>query len=168
MKCTVSKRILHIDHTGVQELMKQLQQVFYKGENKHHSLLHFNHSNFHKPKGLKDIYNDVALELGDGIAVRSASAFKSPHEAAYETQASYSTVAAPPTAPPTAPVPAEQTAAEMEMEDIGDLPELTSRGDETKSDIDVTPQTSLELMKFLNDHWDTHTLSTVEGFLCIL
>jgi hypothetical protein len=151
--------------------------------------LRFSHATFHAPNSMKLKYNNVALELGVGSTIRSISAFKSPHEAAaekaaYEMQASYSTINAPiahstvPTAlvptvtvtapvtalvaapPPTASVPAEQTAVETETKDMGDLPELMPRRDETKSDIDVTIQTSLELMKFLADHWDTHALST--------
>jgi hypothetical protein len=48
------------------------------------------------------------------------------------------------------------------MEDTEDFPELQPRGDETKQpDIDVKTLTSLELMKFLGDHWDTRALSTV-------
>jgi hypothetical protein len=48
--------------------------------------------------------------------------------------------------------------AVVETEDMGDLPELMPGGDETNSDI-VTTHTSLDLMKFLCDHWDTHALS---------
>jgi hypothetical protein len=49
----------------------------------------------------------------------------------------------------------------VEMEDMGDFPELTPIGDGTKLDIDVTTHTSLlELMMFLKDHWDRYALST--------
>jgi hypothetical protein len=34
MECTASKHILPIDHPGVQDLIKLLQQVFYRDENK--------------------------------------------------------------------------------------------------------------------------------------
>jgi hypothetical protein len=60
MRCTATKHILPIDHPGVPDLIKLLQKVFYKGENKRRSLC-TNHANFHSPKGLKQIYNEVAL-----------------------------------------------------------------------------------------------------------
>jgi hypothetical protein len=46
MKCTARKRILLIDHPLIQDLIKLLQNSFYKGQSKCHSRLHFNHANF--------------------------------------------------------------------------------------------------------------------------
>jgi hypothetical protein len=69
--------------------VEKAKQVFYKGENKCPSL-YTNHANFHKPKGLNEIYKAVALKLGVSVTIRSASSFKSPHEAATEKTTSAS------------------------------------------------------------------------------
>jgi hypothetical protein len=142
LDCTASKCILSIDHPGVQELIKLLQKSFYRGEEKCHSRLHFNHANFHAPKGMNEIYKAVALELGDGITIRSASNFRNKAIALAEK------------------APAEtETVGTVPAASIDDMPELLDE-EETNPGTDVTTWTSLELMQFLGDHWDTHALPT--------
>ena len=142
LDCTASKCILSIDHPGVQELIKLLQKSFYRGEEKCHSRLHFNHANFHAPKGMNEMYKAVALELGDGITIRSASNFRNKAIALAEK------------------APAEtETVGTVPAASIDDMPELLDE-EETNPGTDVTTWTSLELMQFLGDHWDTHALPT--------
>jgi hypothetical protein len=159
---------------GVQKLMKLLQKSFYRGQEKCHSRLHFNHANFRAPKSMNEMYKAVALELGDGITIRSASNFRNKAIALAEkptaetetvaTVSAVSTTPVPATAPVpvahAAPVPAEQTTT-AEMEDVADLPELKPRGVESNPGTTVvTTWTSEALMSFLGDHWDTHALPT--------
>jgi hypothetical protein len=114
---------------------------------------------------MKEIYKSVALELGVGVTIWSASNFRNKIMAlaapVSDARATYP-VTDPAAPPPTAPVPAVQTVAETETKDMDDLPELKARWDETKQpDIDVMTWTSLALVvQFLGDHWDTHVLST--------
>jgi len=154
--------------------MKLLQKSFYRGQEKCHSRLHFNHANFRAPKSMNEMYKAVALELGDGITIRSASNFRNKAIALAEkptaetetvaTVSAVSTTPVPATAPVpvahAAPVPAEQTTT-AEMEDVADLPELKPRGVESNPGTTVvTTWTSEALMSFLGDHWDTHALPT--------
>jgi sRNA-binding protein len=88
-------------------------------------------------------YDNVALELGVGPTIRSASTFRSPPEkAATEME-------------------------DMEKTAVDDMPKATARVEATKQDAkeetkptNVTTWTSLALVQFLKNHWDTHALST--------
>jgi hypothetical protein len=174
LDCTASKCILPIDHPRVQVFIKLIQKTFYRGKEKCHSRA-VSHANFRAPKGMKEIYKAVALELGDGITIRSASNFRNKAIASAEkptaetkTAATVSTASTTPvhaTAPVpiahAAPVPAEQTTT-AKTEDVADLPELMPREEETNpGTTDVITSTSSSLiMKFLKEHWETHALPT--------
>jgi hypothetical protein len=112
-KCTASILLLPYSdlgvHDTVQEYRNKVLKLFYKGENKCHSRLYFNHANFRAPKGMSERYRNVASTLGVGLTLRSVSAFRTKALAAAAEKA----VAPPPASPPattatvpTSPVPA--------------------------------------------------------------
>jgi hypothetical protein len=156
-KCTASKLLLPYSDLGVQEYRNKVLKSFYKGENKCHSQLHFNHANFHGPKGMSERYRNVALKLGVGLTLRSVSSFRTKALVLAETTDTVDDMS-------DATATVEETETGTKEEDtentpVDDMPDLPERVEETETGTEDDEKTTADISTMFESHFDTHALS---------